>query len=448
MWCIRVGQPFGWLILSGAKPLETRKDYKRGPKHLPGLKSGELVLVLLDDQWFPPNASARQREETELEIAQLLSRQNKAISSEPTKEQLGSICGWIRIGKSSQLDEQEVARRGGWDKMENKTLLMRSSLEYKDSAACRWVTEICESGLLRHPIQMTEELLMAKGLFRSPEHVVRADLLPMPPHQLVVTAVPQPSPAITAIIGPRSFSAAARRALPLGGGRGRGRGNLKQQQGGSSSSGASGSSAAADPPANPPVGGRADKAGGTALSDAGNLSAKQIGKLAVDAPPTPTPIHSINLSQGQHFQPFVPATQHGHPRHFHPITFAPLNSHGGTFKAPPSAGARGADGGSHATVRRRERAKKLRQLGRPPRTVECQFTSLSEMLEAAAYESDGLEVGAVENMLTENGYNIIGLFREMVMGGEESFLRFLEALGIRRLGHQRAILRVLKYEAS
>ena len=96
----------------------------------------------------------------------------------------------------------------------------------------------------------------------------------------------------------------------------------------------------------------------------------------------------------------------------------------------------------------RERAKKLRQLGRPPRTVECQFTSLSEMLEAAAYESDGLEVGAVENMLTENGYNIIGLFREMVMGGEESFLRFLEALGIRRLGHQRAILRVLKYEAS
>ena len=55
MWCIRVGQPFGWLILSGAKPLETRKDYKNGPKHLPGLKSGELVLVLLDDQWFPPH---------------------------------------------------------------------------------------------------------------------------------------------------------------------------------------------------------------------------------------------------------------------------------------------------------------------------------------------------------------------------------------------------------
>ena len=98
-------------------------------------------------------------------------------------------------------------------------------------------------------------------------------------------------------------------------------------------------------------------------------------------------------------------------------------------------------------MRRRERAKKFRQ-GRPPRTVECQFTSLSEMLEAAAYESDGLEVGAVENMLTENGYNIIGLFREMEVGGEESFLRFLEALGIRRLGHQRAILRVLKYEAS
>ena len=32
--------------------------------------------------------------------------------------------------------------------------------------------------------------------------------------------------------------------------------------------------------------------------------------------------------------------------------------------------------------------------------TECHFTSLSEMLAAAAYESDGLEVGAVENMLT------------------------------------------------
>ena len=81
---------------------------------MPGLKSGELVLVLLDDQWFPPNASARQREEIQLDIAQLLSRQNKTISSGPTKEQLGSICGWIRIGKSSQLNEQEVARMGGW----------------------------------------------------------------------------------------------------------------------------------------------------------------------------------------------------------------------------------------------------------------------------------------------------------------------------------------------
>ena len=107
MWCIRVGQPFGWLILSGAKPLETRKDYKNGPKHLPGLKSGELVLVLLDDQWFPPHASAKQREETELDIAQLLSRQNKTVNSGPTKEQLGSICGWIRIGKS-------LGRPHGW----------------------------------------------------------------------------------------------------------------------------------------------------------------------------------------------------------------------------------------------------------------------------------------------------------------------------------------------
>ena len=68
MWCIRVGQPFGWLILSGAKPHETRKDYKRGMKHLPGLKSGELVLVLLDDQAFPPTASAKQREKIELEM--------------------------------------------------------------------------------------------------------------------------------------------------------------------------------------------------------------------------------------------------------------------------------------------------------------------------------------------------------------------------------------------
>tara|TARA_B100000795_G_scaffold25194_1_gene16806 strand:- start:319 stop:564 length:246 start_codon:yes stop_codon:yes gene_type:complete len=80
--------------------------------------------------------------------------------------------------------------------------------------------------------------------------------------------------------------------------------------------------------------------------------------------------------------------------------------------------------------------------------TECHFTSLSEMLAAAAYESDGLEVGAVENMLTENGYNVIGLFREMVTGGEESFMRLLLGLGIGAYGHRRAILRILKFEAN
>ena len=84
---MRVGQSFGWLILSGAKPLETRKDFKERPKHLPGLKPGNLVLVLLDDQTFPPTASAKQLGNLELEIAQLLSRQNKTANSEPTKEQ-------------------------------------------------------------------------------------------------------------------------------------------------------------------------------------------------------------------------------------------------------------------------------------------------------------------------------------------------------------------------
>ena len=204
-------------------------------------------------------------------------------NSGPTKEQLGSICGWIRIGESYPLNEQTVARMGGWDNMENKTLLKKDSLECHDPGSCRYVTEIRDTGLLAKPIQMTEKLLTARGLFRSPEHVANTDLLPMPRH-LLVTAVPRPSPAITAIIRPSRglesglFSQAARRALE-GGGRGRGRGN--QQQGESSSSGAGGSSAAADSPADPPVG-RADKAGGTALTNAGILSSNMMGKLPVE----------------------------------------------------------------------------------------------------------------------------------------------------------------------
>ena len=54
--------------LSRAKPLGTRKDFKKGPQHLRGLKPGDLVLVLLDDQAFPPTASAKQREKIELEM--------------------------------------------------------------------------------------------------------------------------------------------------------------------------------------------------------------------------------------------------------------------------------------------------------------------------------------------------------------------------------------------
>ena len=106
MWCLRLNSPFGWLILSKAKPLETRRDFNPRPKQLPRLKPGELVLVFLDDQAFPPNGTTKQRENIELGIAELLSRQNMETNSGPTKEQLGSICGWIRIGKSYPLNEQ------------------------------------------------------------------------------------------------------------------------------------------------------------------------------------------------------------------------------------------------------------------------------------------------------------------------------------------------------
>ena len=109
LWCLRLNSPFGWLILSKAKPLETRRDFNPRPKQLPRLKPGELVLVFLDDQAFPPNGTTKQRENIELGIAELLSRQNMETNSGPTKEQLGSICGWIRIGESYPLNEQTPA---------------------------------------------------------------------------------------------------------------------------------------------------------------------------------------------------------------------------------------------------------------------------------------------------------------------------------------------------
>jgi len=69
------------------------------------------------------------------------------------------------------------------------------------------------------------------------------------------------------------------------------------------------------------------------------------------------------------------------------------------------------------------------------------------MLAAAATQSDGLDVGAVEILLVQNGYNVLGLFNEMVTGGDDSLLCILGELGIGALGQQRAILRVLKFEA-
>ena len=68
------------------------------------------------------------------------------------------------------------------------------------------------------------------------------------------------------------------------------------------------------------------------------------------------------------------------------------------------------------------------------------------MLAAAATQSDGLDVGAVEILLVQNGYNVLGLFNEMVTGGDDSLLCILGELGIGALGQRRAILRVLKFE--
>ena len=88
---------------------------------------------------------------------------------------------------------------------------------------------------------------------------------------------------------------------------------------------------------------------------------------------------------------------------------------------------------------------------RPPRRGtrcrQCNFASLPEMLAAAATQSDGLDMGAVEILLVQNGYNVLGLFNEMVTGGDDSLLCILGELGIGALGQRRAILRVLKFEA-
>ena len=273
-WCVRINEPFGWLVLTGAKSLETRVDFKKDPQHLPGLSSGTIVLVLLDEGAFPPNASVKAREQTRVDIAELLSRQNKCTGSGPTKEQSGTICGWIQVGKSFALNEHEVSCRGGWKEIEDRTLLKRDNLLFKGNPqSCRWAIEVLRGGLLRNPIQLTEDALMAKGLFPCPgDHVLNADLLPMPPGLMPTAAVPGPCPAITARpvgLMSGSFSQAARRVLPR-----------EQQSGGSSSA----SSAAVNPPTSRPAG-RASKA-------AGNLSSKQIGKLpapAATAAPAPAP---------------------------------------------------------------------------------------------------------------------------------------------------------------
>jgi hypothetical protein len=218
-WCVRINEPFGWLVLTGAKSLETRVDFKKDPQHLPGLSSGTIVLVLLDEGAFPPNASVKAREQTRVDIAELLSRQNKCTGSGPTKEQSGTICGWIQVGKSFALNEHEVSCRGGWKEIEDRTLLKRDNLLFKGNPqSCRWAIEVLRGGLLRNPIQLTEDALMAKGLFPCPgDHVLNADLLPMPPGLMPTAAVPGPCPAITARpvgLMSGSFSQAARRVLP------------------------------------------------------------------------------------------------------------------------------------------------------------------------------------------------------------------------------------------
>ena len=91
-WCIRVGKPFGRLILQGLKPWETRVDYKEKPRVLASLPAGTIVLVYLDDLAFPPNASAEVREATEADIAELLSRKNKEVAADSAPGQFGTIC--------------------------------------------------------------------------------------------------------------------------------------------------------------------------------------------------------------------------------------------------------------------------------------------------------------------------------------------------------------------
>jgi len=605
-WVCRVGAPFAQLIIGGVKLLETRVDFRSKPRHLPRLKPGTRVLVYYDENWFPPGASAQQKEQTEYDIQQLLSRQHKSIRFTPTAEQQGTISGWFRVGNHFALTEQEVQSRGGWDKVEELALLKRGFLGYNgDPASCRFAIEVLESGLLREPIQMTEAMLTATGLFELPADVTidQSDLLPLPEHQRCVTAAPQPCS------GP---SAPASRGLVSG--------SFLQvaRDGHARSSGASSSSASPTKPAGRGAGtaGRgAGTAGRKAISAAGTLSAKQAGKLpssgstvakprspapastapapappgapamatatatvtatamatatatesglataqepepepapaqesapepAPDREPAPRPdqeptaapasapapqqlpaaappipssaalaeapaspaaaptmaagapawvppcakdaaqamvnmqatapctvslpnpsFMSVPLQLGQRQHPgrfgssaHPPTPRHGPPWRVDPTTGARLNSYGRVYQAPPPPGQRGPNGGSRSTVRRREKQRQVRawqesghwqqmQHDPPVGATACHFASLSEMLTAAAAESHGLDVGEVEKVLSTGGYNAAGLFNEMVTGGDESLLGVLRALGIGALGHQRAILRVLKYE--
>ena len=242
-WCIRVGKPFGRLILQGLKPWETRVDYKEKPRVLASLPAGTIVLVYLDDLAFPPNASAEVREATEADIAELLSRQNKEVAADSAPGQFGTICAWIRLGASWSITEEEVANMGGWCHVENMTLLKKERLVfYGDPGSCRWVTEVEEAGLLRYPIAMTEKTLEQRGLFRCPSKVHIDDLLPMP--------TPRPSPTVTTApppgLGSGSFRQVALRAMV------RDQKQQQQQRGGQQGGGSSGearSSSAARPPA-------------------------------------------------------------------------------------------------------------------------------------------------------------------------------------------------------
>ena len=67
-WVCRIGAPFAQLIIGGAKVLETRVDFISTPQHLPRLKPGTRVLVYYAENYFPPRASAHQKEQTEVDI--------------------------------------------------------------------------------------------------------------------------------------------------------------------------------------------------------------------------------------------------------------------------------------------------------------------------------------------------------------------------------------------